>query len=92
MNDSTVILREKVASLEAALLARHPTMPTLLRDIHSALRAQPENVTLLSEEEIQSLVKGLQVQTNTFLATSVTKESKKSAGTKALLAKGADAF
>ena len=92
MNDSTVILREKVSSLEAALLARHPTMPTLLRDIHSALRAQPENVTLLSEDEIRVLVSGLQTQTNTFLATTVVKESKKSAGTKALLAKGADAF
>lgn len=92
MSDAIILLREKVSSLEAALLARHPTMPTLLRDIHSALRAQPENVTLLSEQEISTLVQGLQVQTNTFLATSVTKESKKSTGTKALLAKGADAF
>jgi hypothetical protein len=61
-------LREKVAALETALLEKHPRMPTLLREIWLALKAQPENVTLMSEEDIQKIVAGLQVQTQTFLA------------------------
>jgi hypothetical protein len=77
-------LRAKVSSLQSALLERHPKMPLLLQEIHSALREQPENVTLMSEEEIQVIVQGLQVQTNTFLAETVTK-SKGKAGTTARL-------
>ena len=92
MTDITFQLKEKVASLEAALLSRHPTMPTLLRDIHTALRAQPENVTLLSEEDIKVIVQGLQVQTGNFLAESVSKGSKKPGSVAALKAKGEDAF
>lgn len=87
-------LKEKVASLEAALLSAHPTMPSLLKDIHGALRAQPENVTLLSEEEISIIVRGLEKQTNTFLAESVTKSkgSKSSSLTAKIKELGEDAF
>lgn len=92
MTTQAFLLKEKVASLEASLLSAHPTMPTLLREIHTALRAQPENVTLLSEEEISVLVRGLQKQTGVFLAESVAKSAKKPGSVAALKAKGEDAF
>lgn len=85
-------LQEKIAALQAALLDQHPQMPTLLREIHTALRAQPENVTLLSEEDICTIVNGLQKQTNTFLATTVTKSAKNTTGLAKLKKLGADAF
>lgn len=85
-------LKEKVAQLSEAILQKHPKMPTLLREIHTALRAQPENVTLLTEDEIGTIVDGLKVQTGVeFAATAV-----KSAGAKSVTAKiknlGVDAF
>lgn len=84
MNDSLILIREKIGSLQSALLERHPRMPTLLQEIHTALRAQPENVTLLPEEDIAVIVQGLQVQTNTFLAETVTKSKGKSGETQKL--------
>ncbi len=92
MTTIAFLLKEKVASLEAALLSAHPTMPALLKEIHSALRAQPENVTLMSEEEIAVIVRGLQKQTGTYLAESVSKSAKKPGSVAALKAKGEDAF
>jgi hypothetical protein len=92
MNVDVIELKQKVSSLEAALLSRHPTMPSLLSTIHKALRAQPENVTLLDEQELNVLFRGLEQQTNTFLAESVAKNSKKPGSVAALKAKGEDAF
>ena len=62
-------LKEKVAQLQVALLGEHPLMPALLRTIHTQLKADPENVTLLSEEEIQVIVNGLRKQTMTTITT-----------------------
>jgi hypothetical protein len=85
-------LKEKVAELSGLLLSKHPKMPVLLREIHTTLRAQPENITLLSEEEISVIVSGLKVQTGIEFAASATK----GAGAKSAVAKiknlGADAF
>jgi len=61
-------LAEKLASLENLIKEKHPRMPTLLQEIHSALRQQPENVILLSEEEISSIVEGLKIQTGVAFA------------------------
>lgn len=80
-------LQEKVLSLDAAIKSRHPTMPTLLQEIWRALKAQPENVTLMSEDEIGVVVSGLQVQTNTSLAQTMSKQSKSAAATKGVAAK-----
>ena len=85
-------LKEKVASLEASLLSAHPSMGTLLRDIHQALRKQPENVTLMTEEEIAIIVRGLERQTQTYLADTTTKGAKKSAVVGKIKALGSDAF
>jgi hypothetical protein len=92
MNDSLIQVKEKILSLEKAMLERHPRMPILLQEIHAALKAQPENVTLLPEEEICILVKGLQHQTGVFLAESVVKK-KSSTGIQAKIRDlGDDAF
>jgi len=85
-------LFDKVSALQEALLDRHPMMPSLLREIHTVLRAQPENVTLLNEDQISVIVNGLKEQTGVSFAAA----AMKSPGSKNLKAKiasqGVDAF
>lgn len=71
-------LKEKVISLQTQLLEAHPRMPVLLREIHTQLRADPELVTTLSEEDISIIVNGLKKQTQTEIATSTMKSRTKS--------------
>ncbi len=72
-------LKMQVAELEQAILSAHPTLPVLLQQIHRAIKADPEQVTLLSEEEIGVIVNGLSKQTATEIATSIsTKRTGKS--------------
>ena len=84
-------LFDKVSALQEALLSRHPSMPGLLREIHGVLRSQPENVTLLNEDQISVIVNGLKEQTGVVFA-----QAALSSGTKGLKAKiasqGLDAF
>jgi len=61
------VIRMQIASLQEAILAAHPRMPMLLKDIHKVLAADPENVTLLSEEDIGIIVSGLKKQTATVI-------------------------
>ena len=85
-------LQEKVASLKIALLEKHPQMPVLLREIHTTLKKYPEQVTVISEEEVSVIVNGLMKQTGTEFAVS----AQKGAGNKSAVSKikqlGADAF
>jgi hypothetical protein len=81
-------LAEKLANLENLIKEKHPRMPTLLQEIHSALRQQHENVVLLSEEEISCIVEGLKIQTGVSFAASAV--SAKSAATKKLKGVTAD--
>lgn len=60
-------LKMAIAELETALTSATPNMPTLLRQIHTALKQQPGQVTLLSEEDILTIVKGLERQTGVAL-------------------------
>ncbi len=80
--DQAYQVREKLAQLEEALLSKTPNMPTLLRDIHRELKADPDVVTLLSEEECSILVRGLKKQTATVIATSAVKKGTKKAMSK----------
>lgn len=75
-------LVEKVTALQNALLTLHPTLPVLLRTIHNQLRADPELVTTLSEEEIGIIVNGLKRQTQTELVTAPVKASSASSALK----------
>ena len=94
MNTDAFRLQEKCLELEAALLAKNPTMPTLLREIHTTLGKYPEQVTLMDEESIAIVVKGLMVQTGVEFAAAAA--SAKPSATKnlknAIASKGADAF
>jgi hypothetical protein len=67
-------IREKLASLESQLVAATPNIAELLRDIHASLKKDPDVVTLLSEEECSTLVRGLSKQTNTEIATKMAKK------------------
>lgn len=81
-------LEEKLASLETLIKEKHPRMPTLLQEIHSALRQQPENVVLLNEEQIAAIVEGLKIQTGVSFAASAV--SAKGAASKKLKGVTAD--
>lgn len=79
-------VREKLAQLEADLLSATPNIAVLLRDIHRNLKADPDLVTLLSEEECSCLVRGLKKQTATSIATYANKAKPKKALSKMTLA------
>lgn len=75
-------IREKIATLQNHLLTAHPLIPTLLRIIHTQLKADPEIVTLLEEPEIAVIVNGLQQVTKVKLVetTAPKKKALKSMG------------
>ena len=70
-------VQEKLAHLEQALLYKTPNMPGLLRTIHKQLKADPDVVTILSEDECAILVRGLKAITKTEIATTAKAKSKK---------------
>ena len=70
------IISLKISELSASILAAHPQMPTLLRDIHSALKLDPDLVTILAPEEVAVIVRGLSIQTQTTITTSILSGSK----------------
>ena len=72
-------LENKILSLQESVLQRLPQMPTLLQEIWNALKKQPENVTILEEEQVQIICSGLEIQTNTKLIESMTKTTKSKA-------------
>lgn len=86
MSDQAYVIKEKLAELEEALLASTPGMKDLLREIHKALKADPDVVTLLSEEDCSILVRGLKKQTATEIATKSLSASKKKAMSKMTVA------
>jgi len=67
-------VREQLASLEEALNAKTPNLPTLLRVIHGQLKKDPEIVTLLSEEECATLVNGLKEHTKIQISVTAAKK------------------
>lgn len=71
-------VREKILSLQTALLENNSRMPVLLKEIHTQLKADPEVVTLLEPDEIAVIVNGLKKQTQTELATATAKSKTKS--------------
>lgn len=67
-------LQMKIASLQEAIHTAHPTMPILLKEIHTILKNDPTNVTCLSGEDISTIVNGLKLQTKTELASATMKK------------------
>ena len=70
-------ISSEILRLQEMLLAQNPAMPTLLRTIHKELQANPDVVTLLAEEEIASIISGLEKFTKTELVTATKKVSTK---------------
>lgn len=66
----------KIAELSSSILSSHPSMPSLLRDIHHNLKQDPELVTLLSPQDVATIVSGLSRQTQTTIATQILTKSK----------------
>jgi hypothetical protein len=91
-DQTAYLLKEKVADLSAALLERHPRMPGLLREIHMTLSKYPEQVTLMSEEDIHAVVEGLKVQTGVEFAATASKPAAAKSLTAKISKLGADAF
>lgn len=71
-------LKEQVLALQNALLTAHPQMPTLLKTIHQQLKADPELVSVMEEEDISIIVAGLSKIQMTTIATAVAKSGTKS--------------
>jgi hypothetical protein len=74
MSEAPLDLQQKLASLEDALTAKLPGIATLLRDIHAQLKADSAIVTVLSEEECATIVRGLKKQTATEITTTALKK------------------
>lgn len=75
-------LKMALAELEQALTEKLPEFRTILRDIHSKLRQDPEVVTALSEDEIAVIVSGLVHHANVeIVAPKAIKAAKKAAKT-----------
>ena len=70
------IISLKIADLADALTTSHPRMPSLLRDIHTHLKNDPDVVTLLSADDVSIIIEGLAKQTQTTITTSILSGSK----------------
>lgn len=71
-------LTMKIASLQEAILTVHPTLPILLKEIHTLLKNDPAVVTVLSESDISIIVSGLKKQTATEISQAALKKTSKS--------------
>lgn len=81
-------LKEKVATLQEQLTKQNPLIGGLLRNIHTQLRSDGELVTVLSEEEIGTIVRGLSMETRTQIATTAVKKESAASIIKKALASG----
>lgn len=88
-NELEFKLKEKMAALESALLNAHPLLPNLIREILKVVKSYPEQVTIMTSEELNSLFKGLETVHKIKLQEAVT--TKKSTSAKKALEKALDA-
>lgn len=74
---------QRLAMLQQALLAKDPSMPMHLKEIHRQLITYEELVHLLKPEDIGIIMAAQQQHTNTTLAAAGTTKSGKAAAVKA---------
>lgn len=77
MNSANILpdeVKMKFAALDECIKAAHPTLPILLKEIHTLLKNDPAIVTLLSEEEIAIVVEGLKKQTKVEISSAALKK------------------
>jgi hypothetical protein len=67
-------IRGNILELSEMLEASAPGLPTKLKEIHKKLKADPDVVTILSNEEVSIIVQGLKKQTKTEIATTALKK------------------
>lgn len=67
-------IKERIAQLQDAILSTHPSLPIILKDIHTLLKGDPACVTLLEEDEIAAIVSGLKKQTLTEITQATLKK------------------
>lgn len=73
---------DSISELATAIHTAHPRMPQLLHDIWSTLHKYPEQVTLLTEEQMECVFSGLEKIVDTDLAALTLKAATKSGGKK----------
>jgi hypothetical protein len=73
-------ISDKILDLDTALKESHPKMPVLLNEIWKTLITYSEQVTLLTEDQIERIVAGLEKQVDVDLAAITVKSASK--GTK----------
>lgn len=83
--DAAQQLVAKIAQLQDALLTANPLMPSLLREIHTALQKDEELTYILKEDQINAVVNGLEKQTQVKIVSEIV--AKKSSNSKASLSK-----
>lgn len=70
-------IHNRIAELKEQLDSSSPAMATHLIKIHQDLGASPELLHILSEEEIATIAKGLQVQSQVQIITAKPKAASK---------------
>ena len=70
------IIRTKILDLQQALEQRLPGMKNALADIYNSMKQDPELVTILSEEEIATVIRGLKQHANLEIPVSKQTSSK----------------
>ena len=86
-------VRTALEKFESALLTSHPSMGTLLRQNLMVLKKYPEQVSILSDEQVARLVRGLGIEKGVALSSPNVRDVAKRRGlaaAKALAAAGED--
>lgn len=80
-------IRDKMSELQEALDNNVPGFAHILKDIHDNIRADPDSVTILTDEEIAVIVKGLEKHAHIVVTPA---KAKKAASNKSKAPIGAD--
>lgn len=73
--EDSIKLRTLIAEMEAAMEQRLPGYKTMLDQIHSILRSDPAQVTLLAPEDAAAIVKGQSARCGEFFEEKVVKKT-----------------
>jgi hypothetical protein len=74
---------DKIATLHNQILSAHPRMPVLLKEIRDTLYSYPECNTLLTEDQMNTIIEGLEKLVDTDLAAITLKAASKGGKSKA---------
>ncbi len=77
MQTVSLNLLEKITALEFSVKERAPNLPILLSEIKEILLQDPEQVTIMTEEQIAVIMSGLSAQTQTYITTKIATGTKK---------------